>query len=157
MRVKCILDLYYLFGTLQSKQMTVIKIQFFAKFVSIIVIILSYESFTDNLQFCSFLSFISTADEITHGSESHLSGSRKWCVSLTVVYCVNPSGQQQTFQFVLRDLQSWHFEYRNVKNAPLNTIKRFSTLLQKYNFWHEKIHSQFKYFKKHSVCHDFFS
>ena len=105
MRVKCILDLYYLFGTLQSKQMTVIKIQFFAKFVSIIVIILSYESFTDNLQFC-FLSFISTADEITHGSESHLSGSRKWCVSLTVVYCVNPSGQQQTFQFVLRDLQS---------------------------------------------------
>ena len=94
----------------------------------------------------SFLSFISTADEITHGSESHLSGSRKWCVSLTVVYCVNPSGQQQTFQFVLRDLQSWHFEYRNVKNAPLNTIKRFSTLLQKYNFWHEKIHSQFKYF-----------
>ena len=78
---------------------------FFAKFVSIIVIILSYESFTDNLQFC-FLSFISTADEITHGSESHLSGSRKWCVSLTVVYCVNPSGQQQTFQFVLRDLQS---------------------------------------------------
>ena len=113
------------------------KNSIFAEFVSVLhLIILSYDTqilCSQTIYNCVVLFRVEAfsslqTDEITHGSESHLSGSRKWCVSLTVVVSTLLDSDKESKRFNL--FYDSKVDISSIENA----IKRFSTLLQKYNF-----------------------